>query len=236
MQETARVLPDKVTYLSLMQCHYADQLYHDCLTLYQDMEERGIDIPPHAHSLVITGLCKDGKPFEGLKVFEKMLKRGCQPSLGIYTSLIDFFAKCGSADQAIFLFERMKNDGLTPDEVTYSVVINCLCNSDNLDEAMEYFIFCGKEGVAIVNVVMYTSLINAFGKAGMVERAQLFDEMPRKRLLPDSHCYNALIDAFVKAGRVDDALDHAKRMEKDGFDTTVYTYHSNTWAFYETQK
>jgi pentatricopeptide repeat protein len=223
MQETARVLPDKVTYLSLMQCHYADQLYRYCLSLYKDMEERGIDIPPHAHSLVITGLCKDGKPFEGLKLFEEILRRGCQPNLPIYTSLIDSFAKCGSADQAISLFERMKNDGLTPDVVTYSVVINCLCNSGNLDEAMEYFSFCGKE--AMVNVVMYTSLINAFGKAGMIERAQqLFDEMRGKRLLPDSHCYNALIDAFVKAGRVDDALDHAKRMKKDGFDATVYTY------------
>lgn len=225
MHERAGVLPDKVTYLSLMQCHYADRSYRECLSLYQEMKERGMEIPPHAHGLVITGLCKDDKPFEGLVVFEEMHKTGCQPNVPIYTALIDSLGKCGRADLAISLFERMKNDGFTPDEVTYSAVINCLCKSGNLDGAMEYFRFCGKKGVAMVNVVMYTCMINSFGKAGMVEQAQqLFDEMPDKRLVPDPHCYNALIDAFVKVGRVDDALDHAKRMEKDGFDPTVYTY------------
>lgn len=225
MHERAGVLPDNVTYLSLMQYHYADQSYHECVSLYQEMEERGVEIPPHAHGLVITGLCKDGKPFDGLKMFEEMLKKGYQPNVPIYNALIDSFGKCGREDQAISLFERVKIEGFTPDGVTYGLVINCLCNSGKLDDAMQYFRFCEKEGGVMVNVAMYTGLINAFGKAGIVKQAQqLFDEMPYNGLLPDSLCYNTLIDALVKAGRIDYALAHAKRMESDGFDPTVYTY------------
>ncbi|KAJ4778330.1 Pentatricopeptide repeat-containing protein [Rhynchospora pubera] len=225
MQKRAEVLPDEVTYLFLMQSYHVDHLYHDCVYLYQEMEDRGLEIPPDVHGLVITGLCKEGKPFEGLKVFEEMLKRGCQPNVPIYTALIDSFTKSGREDQAMSLFERMKNDGLTPDEVIYSAVINCLCNFGKLDEAMEYFRFCEKVGDAMINVVMYASLITAFGKAGLVEQAQkLFVEMTDKGLLPDSYCYNTLINILVKEGRVNEALDQAKRMEKDGVDPTVYTY------------
>ncbi|KAJ3671459.1 hypothetical protein LUZ60_007538 [Juncus effusus] len=225
MREKFGVFPDKITYLSLMQCHYSDDSFHECISLFHEMEERGLEIPSHAYSLVITGLSKEGKPFEAHKVFDKMLERNCNPNSAVYTALIDSFAKCGRFDQALSLFERMKTEGFKPDEITYGVVINCLCKAGKLNEAMEIFEFCQNERGVNVNVYFYASLIDGFGKLGSVDRAEkLFDDMLERGILPDSYCYNTLMDCLVKEGRTNDALNYFKKMENDGCAPTVYTY------------
>ncbi|XP_020109240.1 LOW QUALITY PROTEIN: pentatricopeptide repeat-containing protein At1g03560, mitochondrial-like [Ananas comosus] len=222
--ENASSAPDKITYLTLIQSHYGDGAFLRCLSLYREMEEKGLEIPPHACTLVIAALCKEGKPFEASAVLERMLGRGCGANVAIYTALIDSFAKCGAEEQAMSLFRRMKDAGLEPDAVTYSVLINCLCKSGKVSEAMEWFRFCSEKGVP-VNTIFYSSLIDGFGKAGSADRAEkLFHEMVEKGFVPDSHCYNALLNALVKAGRVDDACALFKRMDGEGCHQTVYTY------------
>ncbi|GJN01606.1 hypothetical protein PR202_ga18883 [Eleusine coracana subsp. coracana] len=226
MREQAELAPDKVTYLTLMQRHYSEGNFSQCVGLFQEMEERGIgkEIPQHAYVLVIGALCKEGKPFEGMAVFERMLKRGCRANAAIYTALIDSMGKFGREKEAMTLFERMKTSGIELDAVTYGVVVNCLCRFGNVDEALACFRNCVQKGVT-VNAIFYTSLINGFGKGGMVDKAQeLFEEMIAKGFVPDSYCYNVLIDALVKAGKMDDACALYKRMEDDGCDQTVYTY------------
>ncbi|OAY65274.1 Pentatricopeptide repeat-containing protein, mitochondrial [Ananas comosus] len=222
--ENASSAPDKITYLTLIQSHYGDGAFLRCLSLYREMEEKGLEIPPHACTLVIAALCKEGKPFEASAVLERMLGRGCGANVAIYTALIDSFAKCGAEEQAMSLFRRMRDAGLEPDAVTYSVLINCLCKSGKVSEAMEWFRFCSEKGVP-VNTIFYSSLIDGFGKAGLADRAEkLFHEMVEKGFVPDSHCYNALLNALVKAGRVDDACALFKRMDGEGCHQTVYTY------------
>ncbi|CAD6259402.1 unnamed protein product [Miscanthus lutarioriparius] len=226
MREQAELAPDKVTYLTLMQRHYSEGTFPQCIALFQEMEERGMgkEIPQHAYVLVIGALSKDGKPFEALAVFERMLKRGCPANAAMYTALIDSMGKFGREKEAMALFERMKASGVELDTVTYGVVVNCLCRFGNMDEALACFRSCVEKGVA-VNAIFYTSLIDGFGKAGMVDQAkELFEEMIAKGFVPDSYCYNVLIDALVKAGRTDDACAFYKRMEDDGCDQTVYTY------------
>ena len=203
MREQAELAPDKVTYLTLMQRHYSEGTFPQCIALFQEMEERGMgkEIPQHAYVLVIGALSKDGKPFEALAVFERMLKRGCPANAAMYTALIDSMGKFGREKEAMALFERMKASGVELDAVTYGVVVNCLCRFGNMDEALACFRSCVEKGVA-VNAIFYTSLIDGFGKAGMVDQAkELFEEMIAKGFVPDSYCYNVLIDALVKAGR-----------------------------------
>ncbi|CAD6262098.1 unnamed protein product [Miscanthus lutarioriparius] len=226
MREQAELTPDKVTYLTLMQCHYSEGTFPQCIALFQEMEERGMgkEIPQHAYVLVIGALSKDGKPFEALAVFERMMKRGCPTNAAMYTALIDSMGKFGREKEAMTLFERMKASGIELDAVTYGVVVNCLCRFGNMDEAVACFRSCVEKGVA-VNAIFYTSLIDGFGKTGMVDQAkELFEEMIAKGFVPDSYCYNVLIDALVKAGRTDNACAFYKRMEDDGCDQTVYTY------------
>ncbi|CAA7394691.1 unnamed protein product [Spirodela intermedia] len=219
------VSPDKITYMMLIQAHYADGDSGACLRLYHEMEEKGLEVPSHAYSLVMGGLCSAGKPFEATALLERMAERGCRANVAIYTMLMDSFAKVGNERRAMELFERMKKEGLEPDEVTHGVVVNCLSKGGRAEEAAEWLRHCKDRGVP-VNAVLYASVIDGLGKVGMVETAmKLFDEMVEEDgLLPDSFCYNALMDALCRAGRVDEALGLLGRMEREGCDQTVYTY------------
>ncbi|OAY72969.1 Pentatricopeptide repeat-containing protein, mitochondrial [Ananas comosus] len=220
--ENASSAPDKITYLTLIQSHYGDGAFLRCLSLYREMEEKGLEIPPHAAPRH-RALCKEGSLSSVCRARENARQR-LRANVAIYTALIDSFAKCGAEEQAMSLFRRMKDAGLEPDAVTYSVLINCLCKSGKVSEAMEWFRFCSEKGVP-VNTIFYSSLIDGFGKAGSADRAEkLFHEMVEKGFVPDSHCYNALLNALVKAGRVDDACALFKRMDGEGCHQTVYTY------------
>lgn len=219
------VSPDKITYMMLIQAHYADGDSGACLRLYHEMEEKGLEVPSHAYSLVMGGLCRAGKPFEATALLERMAERGCRANVAIYTMLMDSFAKAGNERRAMELLERMKEEGLEPDEVTHGVVVNCLSKAGRAEEAAAWLRRCKDRGVPI-NAVLYASVIDGLGKAGMAETAvKLFDEMAEvDGLVPDSFCYNALMDALCRAGRVDEALGLLGRMEREGCDQTVYTY------------
>ncbi|KAF6163180.1 hypothetical protein GIB67_025044 [Kingdonia uniflora] len=210
--------------MSLIQLCYSNSDINSYLGLFREMEEKGLEIPSHAYSLVISGLCKDGRCSEGYAVFDLMVRKGCKANVAIYTTLIDSFAKSGNIEEGMKLFERMKDEGFEPDEVTYGVIVNSLCKVGKLDNAMEYFEFCREKSFAII-AVFYSSLISGLGKVGRVDEAEkLFEEMEVKGCTRDSYCYNALIDAFAKCEKMDEALTLFERMEDEGCDQTVYTY------------
>lgn len=222
--EVRNVEPDKITFLTLMQACYSEEDYDFCLRLYNEMRDKGVDIPSHAYSLVIGGLCKKGKSMEGYTVLENMVAKGCEPNVAIFTALIDSYAKNRDLDMAMGLFKRMQNEGFEPDEVTYGVVVNSLCKTGRLEEALQWFDYCKRNNVA-TNAVVYSSLIDGLGKAGRLEEAEkLFEDMVEKGCPRDSYCYNVLIDALAKSGKVDEALAFFKKMEDEGCDQTVYTF------------
>ncbi|ONK66892.1 uncharacterized protein A4U43_C06F13190 [Asparagus officinalis] len=126
-----------------------------CLLMYMKMEEKGMEVPSHAISLVVNGLCKDGKPFEGMAILEKMVGRGGKANVAVYTALMDSFAKGGNEEQAMVVFDRMRSEGFEPVEVAYGAVVNCLCKAGKLERAKEWFEYFKEKGVG-VNVVVYT--------------------------------------------------------------------------------
>ncbi|KAG4998518.1 hypothetical protein JHK84_029552 [Glycine max] len=220
------VPPDEVTYMTLMQACYSEGDVNCCLRLYHEMEEdEGLQmkIPPHAYSLVICGLCKQGKVLEGCAVFESMVRRGCKAHKAVYTAIIDGYAKSGDLDSAMKFFERMKVDGVEPDEVTYGAVVSGLCKGGRVEEALGYFRFC--KGNGVVSAMFYSSLIDGLGKVGRVDEAErLFEKMADEGCPQDSYCYNALMDGLCKSGRLDEALLLFRRMEREGCEQTVYTF------------
>lgn len=55
---------DKITYMTIIQACYADSDFGSCAAFYQEMNEKRLQVPSHAYSLVIGGFCKEGKLYE----------------------------------------------------------------------------------------------------------------------------------------------------------------------------
>ncbi|MEM2948729.1 MAG: pentatricopeptide repeat-containing protein, partial [Candidatus Anstonellales archaeon] len=76
----------------------------------------------------------------------------------------------------------------------------------------------------IANVVTYNTMIDAYGKRGMVEKArEVFEEAVKKRIA-DVVTYTAMIDAYGKNGRVEEAREvFEEAVEKRIADVVTYT-------------
>lgn len=93
---------DKITYMTIIQACYADSDFGSCAAFYQEMNEKRLQVPSHAYSLVIGGFCKEGKLYEWYAVFENMIRKGCKPNVAIYTVLIDGY-ECGIVEDVLRL-------------------------------------------------------------------------------------------------------------------------------------
>ncbi|KAL3754585.1 hypothetical protein ACJRO7_001778 [Eucalyptus globulus] len=127
-----------------------------CLGLYREMEEKGLEIPPHAYSLAMSGLCKEEECMEAYAVYLSVNRNGYKANVAIYTTLIDSYAKCGSIEEAMKLFDRMKIEGYHPDEVTFGAI------------ALAYFEHCQNSGVT-VNAIIDSSIIDALALSRKME-------------------------------------------------------------------
>jgi pentatricopeptide repeat protein len=71
-----------------------------------------------------------------LKMFERMKRRGLQPTVHTYSSMVNACVRCGESQRAEQFVIEMKQRGVVPNEVTYTALMKGLCNADRLQEAI----------------------------------------------------------------------------------------------------
>ncbi|QHN85340.1 Pentatricopeptide repeat-containing protein [Arachis hypogaea] len=218
--------PDKVSYMTVMQACYGEGDVDCCVSLYHEMNEKGLVVPPHAYSLVVCGLCRQGKVVEGLNVFEEMRRDSCRANKAVYTALIYGYEKTGNVDGTMRLFERMRQEGIKLDEVTYGAIVNGLCKGGRVEEALGYLEFCKENGVMVnamidealalfkwmeeegceQTVYTYIILISELFKVHRNEEAlNLWDMMIDKCITPNVACFRALSMGLCFSDKVKEA-------------------------------
>uniref|UniRef100_A0A6N2LK33 Pentacotripeptide-repeat region of PRORP domain-containing protein n=1 Tax=Salix viminalis TaxID=40686 RepID=A0A6N2LK33_SALVM len=76
---------------------------------------------------------KNKKMKMAMRVYFRMLKKGCDPDIWTYNTLIRGFLKMGLFDKAWVLWNLMSDLGIQPDEVTYNLMICYYCKQGKLD-------------------------------------------------------------------------------------------------------
>ncbi|KAJ4702714.1 Pentatricopeptide repeat-containing protein [Melia azedarach] len=90
-------------------------------------------------SVLIHGLCEDGKLREAMMVWTQMLSRGCKPDVVAYSSMILGLCNAGSLEEAFKLFNEMlwQEPEAQPDVFTYNILFNALCKQNNISHAID---------------------------------------------------------------------------------------------------
>ncbi|XP_030533125.1 pentatricopeptide repeat-containing protein At2g29760, chloroplastic-like [Rhodamnia argentea] len=126
------------------------------------------------------------------KVFDQMEER----DLISWNSLICGYSQCGAFRDVLRLFDAMQVANVTVDAVTMvKVVLACiyLGESEFADHVAKYI----EENHVLVDVYLGNTLIDMYGRRGLVELArQLFDCMRERNLVS----WNAMIRGYAKAG------------------------------------
>ncbi|KAK9053385.1 hypothetical protein SSX86_030018 [Deinandra increscens subsp. villosa] len=117
------------------------------------------------------------------------------------------------ADALTFYRQGLRLLSCKPDALTCSFTLKACARALASNEAFQIHSQVVRYGF-IADVLLQTTLLDAYAKAGYLEDARkLFDEMPVR----DVTCWNAIIAGLAQGNRPDEALQLFKRMKDVGF-------------------
>ncbi|KAK4717620.1 hypothetical protein R3W88_015958 [Solanum pinnatisectum] len=151
-----------VTFTTLIRGLFAENKVKDAVELFKKLLERNREYTDIAfYSVVINGLCKNGKLDEAHAVFEKHCFTGLLPDVRTYNVLINGFCLEQLFDEAKDILRKMEDNGCSPDRVTYNVIVQGFLRCNKISEMTSFmkemvgrgFSFDAGTAALLVNVV-----------------------------------------------------------------------------------
>lgn len=131
--------PNSRTYSCLMRGFFKASESHKALLLWKEIVANNLE-NEFCYSILIDGLCGDGKVKEALMMWKQMLYRGFKPDVVAYSSMIHGLCNAGLVEQGMNLFNEMlclEPESL-PDVITYNILLNALCkNGSSISRAVD---------------------------------------------------------------------------------------------------
>ncbi|XP_042507893.1 pentatricopeptide repeat-containing protein MRL1, chloroplastic isoform X2 [Macadamia integrifolia] len=176
----------------------------DCVTLLEDMEQRGLLDMNEIYHAKFFKACKSQKAVKEAFRFTKLV---VNPTLSTFNMLLSVCANSQDSDGAFEALQLVKEAGMKPDCKLYTTLISTCAKSGKVDAMFEVFHEMINAGVE-PNAHTYGALIDGCAKAGQVAKAfGAYGIMRSKKVKPDRVVFNALITACGQSGAVDRAFD-----------------------------
>lgn len=179
------------------------------LKVFDDIADRNV----YSWNICLKMYAQHGAFEKARLLFDKMPER----DVVSWNSMISGYVSCGFKEQALELFRDMQKKGVRPSGFTFSILISSVeC------------VFVGKQihcsmlrnGVDFSNVVVGNSLIDMYGKVGVVEYAlSAFWSMKEVDVIS----WNSLISACCKSGYEELAIDMFCWMRYKGYAPDEFT-------------
>ncbi|KAK1430906.1 hypothetical protein QVD17_14014 [Tagetes erecta] len=176
-------------------------------------------------NLLLRAFCTQRKMKEAKSVFNRLYSR-FSPTTKTMNILLLGFKEAGDVTSVELFYHEMIRRGFKPDVVTYNIRIDCYCKKGRFLDGLRLL-----EEMEQVNcfptLKTITTLIHGAGIAKNTNKArQIFDELPKRKLLPDSGAYNALMTAYIRSGDVKAATRLMDEMEENNLLHDTVTFHT----------
>jgi pentatricopeptide repeat protein len=165
---------------------------------HQDLLNMGAAPSANTFGIYITTL--EGtfdEATEAVKIFQRALSEGVEPSVFLYNAVIGKLGKARRIDDCLFYFGDMQAKNIRPSSVTYGTLVNALCRTSEERFAEEMF----NEMESMPNyrprAAPYNSIIQYFlnTKRDRVKVLEYYERMKMRGIKPTSHTYKLLIEA-----------------------------------------
>lgn len=164
-------------------------------------------------NISLNGLLKFGHFWGALSMFDEMPER----DVVSWNSMIMGCKSCGFSSYALKLFSDMQHAGVRPSEFTFSILTSLVLCSLQAKQIHGSMI---RRGACFSNVVLGNSLIDMYGKLGLVDYAfGVFLSMSELDIIS----WNSSISSFCKCGHGELALDQFCLMRSLGYSPDAYT-------------
>ncbi|KAB5524586.1 hypothetical protein DKX38_022335 [Salix brachista] len=174
--------------------------------VFEEMEVQGFFVDKVMYTSLMNAHGKNKKMKMAMRVYFRMLKKGCDPDICTYNTLIHGFLKMGLFDKAWVLWNLMSDLGIQPNEVTYNLMICYYCKQGKLDCAtmlLNSMVPCNLAPC----VRFYTPIIAALYKQDkFLEAFDYFVRISDANVKLGMWIYNVLINGLCHQGYVGEAI------------------------------
>ncbi|GAB4835304.1 hypothetical protein Ancab_000213 [Ancistrocladus abbreviatus] len=175
-------------------------------------------------TVVIDGLCKNGRLDEALELFRDMDKIECKKDITVYNNLIDALSSSNRIGDCIQLLSKMKHARIQPTQFTYNSFYGYFCRSEDVPGAFNVVKEMRLNGHNPW-IKHSTTLVKQLCKHGRaVEACKFLDDMVKEGFVPDIILYSAAIDGLLKVKELDHALELFQNICARGYRLDVIAY------------
>ncbi|XP_019057195.1 PREDICTED: pentatricopeptide repeat-containing protein At1g63330-like [Tarenaya hassleriana] len=199
------------------------------------MQMQGVDPDLVTCTLLLDGLCKNGKLDEALGLYCELETSGIDLDIFVHSIMINGLCKADMVDEAFGLFSKLLDKGIEPNVqyndywilwksvsempplqgsiaillsslFTYAAIIIGICKSGDCALALNLLMKMEERNIE-VNVKIYSTVIDGLCKGGYIDDAlSLFEKMDSKEIAPNVVIYSCLINGLCVFDRWNDAV------------------------------
>ncbi|KAL1188497.1 Pentatricopeptide repeat-containing protein [Cardamine amara subsp. amara] len=205
---------DEVTLVSLLQvCKFFKQPL-PCKSVHCVIIRHGYESNEVALSSLIDAYTSCSLVDEARTVFDSMTYKDVVSC----STIISGLARAGLTDEAISIFCQMRDK---PNAITIINLLEACSVSADLRKSKWAHGIAIRRGLAINDISVDTSIIDAYAKCGAIEIAKMsFDQIPKKNVIS----WTVIISAYAINGLPDKALASFEEMIRQGYTPNAVTY------------
>ncbi|KAI4385833.1 hypothetical protein MLD38_003825 [Melastoma candidum] len=207
--ESEQNLPrDPEMFLKVVMMYIDQGLLDKAFAIIDRMVNAKIRVPDCILCAIISGFSKKRGYHAGVRAYEDMHERGCQPGQVTYASAINAYYQVSLYTKAEETFAEMETRGYDKCVVAYSSMISMYSKLGRISDAMRLMAKMKSRGCP-PNVWIYNTLMEMHGKTKDLKKVEkLWTEMKRKKITPDKVSFTTLISAYNKAGEYDKCMEY----------------------------
>lgn len=223
--EKRGVLPDRCSYISLIQSLAAADLPHVAKPYLLKMQEAGLVNDCVPYCALISSFAKLGQLEYAKILYKEMIGYGVQPDVVLYGVLVNASAESGNVTEAVDYINALKKAGLSMNDVICNSLIKLYTKVGYLEEAEDiYRLLRSFEKGA--DVYSSNCLIDLYSKRSMVKEAEEIFNDVQQRGEANEFSYAMMLCMYKRIGRLEEAMKIAEKMQDLGLLTELLSYNS----------
>ncbi|CAO2836580.1 unnamed protein product [Amaranthus hypochondriacus] len=223
--EKLGILPDRCSYISLIQSLAAADLPHVAKPYLFKMQQADLVNDCVPYCALISSFAKLGQLESAKSLYNEMIGYNVQPDVVLYGVLINTSAENGNAAEAMHYIDALKNAGLSLNDVICNSLIKLYTKVGYLEEAEDtYRLLQSFEKGA--DVYSSNCIIDLYSKQSMVREAEEIFEDLRVRGEANEFSYAMMLCMYKRTGRLEEAIRIAEKMQELGLVTELFSYNS----------
>ncbi|KAJ0989836.1 hypothetical protein J5N97_008192 [Dioscorea zingiberensis] len=206
------ITPDGTSYTHMISCFSKVGNLFDSLRLYDEMKRRGWVPNLVVYNALIYVLTREKCLKDAHNIFDKIVQEGLEPDVQTYNSMICPLCENHELEEAHRIMDNMIKRNIAPTIETY----HAFAKAESIDGTLRLIkkmsdVGCGPNGYTFSLILAKFIRMNECGNA-----LQIWSEMRRNNVIPESSHYTQLIEGLIQHGWILKALELHNEMKSKG--------------------